>query len=235
MTRPNAEGQSNIWAVVPVKRLGLAKQRLAPVLSRSERAELARTMLHDVLTTLCATPQLAGIIVVSGDPAVAKLATLFDARVVGDVMESGINAAVQQGLRTPDPSSAGVLVIPADVPFATAADLQAVIAELGHFPIVLAPALSDGGTNTLAMRRPDLIAPSFGDDSFARHQALARDAGLGCGIVRTEGLGRDIDYPCDLVPWTGAKKFSLTAALLAEFKLADRSGVTAFPVSKRHM
>jgi len=235
MTRPNAEGQSNIWAVVPVKRLGLAKQRLAPVLSRSERAELARTMLHDVLTTLCATPQLAGIIVVSGDPAVAKLATLFDARVVGDVMESGINAAVQEGLRTPDLSSAGALVIPADVPFATAADLQAVIAELGHFPIVLAPALSDGGTNTLAMRRPDLIAPSFGDDSFARHQALARDAGLGCGIVRTEGLGRDIDYPCDLVPWTGAKKFSLTAALLAEFKLADRSGVTAFPVSKRHM
>jgi 2-phospho-L-lactate guanylyltransferase len=113
--------------------------------------------------------------------------------------------------------------------------LQAVIAELGHFPIVLAPALSDGGTNTLAMRRPDLTVPSFGDDSFARHQALARDAGLGCGIVRTEGLGRDIDYPCDLVPWTGAKKFSLTAALLAEFKLADRSGVTAFPVSKRHM
>jgi 2-phospho-L-lactate/phosphoenolpyruvate guanylyltransferase len=235
MTRPNPEGQSNIWAVVPVKRLGLAKQRLAPVLSRSERAELARTMLHDVLTTLCATPQLAGIIVVSGDPAVAKLAMLFDARVVGDVMESGVNAAVLQGLRTPDPSSAGVLVIPADVPFATAADLQAVIAQLGHFPIVLAPALSDGGTNTLAMRRPDLIAPSFGDDSFARHQALARDAGLGCGIVRSEGLGRDIDYPSDLVPCTESKKFSLTAALLAEFKLADRPGVTAFPVSKRHM
>ena len=85
------------------------------------------------------------------------------------------------------------------------------------------------------MRRSWAIAPSFGDDSFARHQALARDAGLGCGIVRTEGLGRDIDYPCDLVPWTGAKKFSLTAALLAEFKLAGRSGVTAFPVSKRHM
>jgi 2-phospho-L-lactate guanylyltransferase len=211
MTRLDREGQSNIWAVVPVKRLGLAKQRLAPVLSRSERAELARTMLHDVLTTLCATPQLAGIIVVSGDPAVAKLATLFDARIVGDVMESGVNAAVQQGLRIPDQSSAGALVIPSDVPFATAADLQAVITELGHFPVVLAPALSDGGTNTLAMRRPDLIAPSFGDDSFARHQALARDAGLGCGIVRTEGLGRDIDDPSDLMPWTGAKKFSLTA------------------------
>jgi 2-phospho-L-lactate/phosphoenolpyruvate guanylyltransferase len=234
MMRSDNEGQGNIWAIVPVKRLSLAKQRLAPVLSRSERAELARTMLHDVLTTLCATPQLAGFIVVSGDPAVAKLARLFDARVVGDVVETGVNAAVKQGLRTLDPSSAGALIVPADVPFATAADLQAVIAELGQSVVVLVPALSDGGTNTLAMRRPDLIAPSFGDDSFARHRALARDASVACGTVRSEGLGRDIDCPADLAPWAGARKLSLTAALLAEFKLADRSGVTAFPVSKRH-
>lgn len=226
-------GQPNIWAIVPVKRLGLAKQRLAPVLSRSERAELARTMLHDVLTTLGATPGLAGIITVSGDPAVAGLATLFDARVVGDVMESGVNPAVQQGLNTLDASSAA-LVVPADVPFATAADLQAVITELGRCPMVLVPALSDGGTNTLAMRRPDLIAPSFGGDSFARHQALARDGGFGCGIVRSEGLGRDIDDPNDLLAWTGAKSFSLTAALMAEFRVADRL-VATFPVSKRHM
>jgi len=234
MMRPDTEGQQNIWAIVPVKRLSLAKQRLAPVLSRRERAELVRSMLHDVLTTLRATPQLAGIIVVSGDPMVANLARQFDARIVGDVMEAGINAAVQQGLRTLDALSPGVLVVPADVPFATAADLQAVIRELDKYPVVLVPALSDGGTNTLAMRRPDLIAPSFGDDSLARHQALAHDAGVGCGVVRSEGLGRDIDYPKDLVPWTGAKKFSLTAALLAEFKLAGRPGVTAFPVSKRH-
>lgn len=235
MMRPDTDGQPNIWAIVPVKRLGHAKQRLALVLSRSERAGLARTMLHDVLTTLRATPQLAGIVVVSGDPAVAKLATLFDVCIVGDVMESGVNAAVRQGLRTLEASSARALIVPADVPFATAADLQAVIRELDHNPVVLVPALSDGGTNTLAMRRPDLIAPSFGDDSFARHRALAHDAGVGCGIVRSESLGRDIDYPNDLVPWTGAKKFSLTAALLAEFKLAGRPGVNAFPVSKRHM
>ena len=228
------EGQTNIWAIVPVKRLGVAKARLAPVLSRSERAELARTMLHDVLTTLCAAPGLAGIIVVSSDPAVTNLATLFEARVIGDLVESGVNAAVQQGLKTLDPS-AGALLVPADVPFATAAEVQAVIAELEHSSIVLVPALSDGGTNTLGMRRPDLIAPSFGDDSFARHQALARDAGLDCGIVRTEGLGHDIDGPTDLVAWTGSRKFSLTAALLAEFRVADRLGVSAFPVSKRHV
>lgn len=231
----NNEGQSNIWAIVPVKRLGLAKQRLAPILSRSERAELARTMLHDVLTSLCATTELAGIIVVSGDPVVAHLAMLFDARVVGDLMESGINAAVQQGLGTLDASSASALIVPADVPFATASDLRMVIGELSHYPMVLVPALSDGGTNVLAMRQPNLIMPSFGEGSFARHHALAYDGGVGCGIIRSEALGRDIDYPNDLAPWTGSKKFSLTATLLAEFNVADRLGVTEFPVSTRHM
>jgi 2-phospho-L-lactate/phosphoenolpyruvate guanylyltransferase len=225
MMRTSTEGPSKIWAIVPVKRLSLAKQRLSPVLSRSERAELVRTMLHDVLTTLCATPDLAGIIVVSGDPMVAKLATLFDARVVGDVMETGVNAAVQQGLRTLEALSAGALILPADVPFATASDLQAVIGELGHYPMVLAPALSDGGTNALAMRQPNLITPSFGDGN----------GGVGCGIVRTEGLGRDIDYPNDLAREAGSKKLSLTAALLAEFNVADRLGITEFPVSIRHM
>jgi 2-phospho-L-lactate guanylyltransferase len=224
---------SNIWAIVPVKRLSRAKQRLAPVLSRSERAKLARTMLHEVLTTLCATPELAGIVVVTGDPMVANLATLFDARVVGDVSETGVNAAVEQGLKALD-ASAGALIVPADVPFATAGDLGAVIDELGRHPVVLVPALSDGGTNALAMRSINLIAPSFGDDSFARHQALVRERGIGCGVVRADGLGRDIDCPGDLFPWSGSKKYSLTAALLAEFNVAERIDAAA-SVSERHM
>src|SRR5947207_5256531 len=142
--------QSVISAVVPVKRLSLAKQRLAPVLSRRERAELVRTMLHDVLTTLCATPEFSGTVVVTADPEIAKLATLFDARVVDDTAEAGVNAAVLLGLRALDPASAAI-VIPADVPFATACDMRAVIGELARCPIALAPALSDGGTNALAM------------------------------------------------------------------------------------
>jgi 2-phospho-L-lactate/phosphoenolpyruvate guanylyltransferase len=231
----SADTPPDVWAIVPVKRLSRAKQRLAPVLSRNERAELARTMLHDVLTTLRAAPELAGIIVVTGDPVVASLAASFDARVVGDVMEAGVNLAVQQGLKTLGGLTVGALIVPADVPFATVGDLRAVMSELGRHPVVLSPALLDGGTNALAMRSPGLITPCFGDDSFARHQALARDCNLGCGIVRADGLGRDIDCPHDLIPWSGSKKFSLTAALLAEFDVAQRPCIAAIPVPERHM
>ncbi|MGB8399594.1 2-phospho-L-lactate guanylyltransferase [Bradyrhizobium sp.] len=229
-----AGNPAKVRAIVPVKRLDCAKQRLSPVLSRNERAELARIMLHDVLTCLCATPGLAGIIVVTSDPAVAGLARLFDARVVGDTMETGVNAAVRQGLKGLDLQSAA-LIVPSDVPFATAADLQAVLGELGQYPMVLAPALSDGGTNALALRRRGLIEPSFGDNSFARHRALARDGGVACGIVRVHGLGHDIDCPSDLLPWSGPRKASLTAALLAEFNVAERLGITALPVKEAYV
>jgi 2-phospho-L-lactate guanylyltransferase len=227
MMRTRAGNPANVWAIVPVKQLSRAKQRLAPVLSGQQRIALARAMLHDVLTTLSCTPGLAGILVATCDAAAARVAAQFGARLVDNVMETGINAAVRSALRVPEVTSAGVLIVPADIPFATPADMQAALAALDHTPVVLAPALSDGGTNALAMCRRDLIAPTFGTDSFARHQALAQRAGLACGIIRSEGLGRDIDGPDDLVLRAAAQPGSRAAQLLAEFKVARRSAMPA--------
>lgn len=228
-----ADNPSNIWAIVPVKRLSQAKERLAPVLSRNERVKLAHTMLHEVLTTLCAS-ELAGIMVVTSDPMVANLASLFGARVVHDGMEAGINAAVQQGLEALD-STAAALIVPADVPFATASDLRAIVDELQRYPVILAPALSDGGTNALAMRAPDMIVPKFGEDSYLRHQMQSRSKGFACGVVSSDGIGRDIDRPQDLVAPIATRKHSLTAALLAELNVSTRLGVGALPLCVRHM
>lgn len=228
-----AESPSNIWAIVPVKRLSHAKQRLAPVLSRNERAKLALIMLHEVLTTLCAS-ELAGIVVVTSDPMVANLASLFDARVVRDDKEAGINAAVQQGLEVLD-TTASALIVPADVPFATANDLRLIINELQCHPVVLAPALFDGGTNALAMRAPDMIAPKFGEDSYLHHQMQSRAKGFACGVVNSDGIGRDIDRPQDLVAPITTGKYSLTAALLAELNISTRLGVGSLPLCVRHM
>ena len=77
------------------------------------------------------------------------------------------------------------------------------------------------------MRRPDLIAPAFGEGSFLAHQQRAREAGIACAVVRTEGLGRDIDCPNDLARGAGPRKSSLTAALLTGLNIADRLGIAA--------
>lgn len=221
-----------VWAIVPVKQLSRAKQRLAPVLSAEQRIALARAMLQDVLTSLSSTPELAGILVVTGDVTAARLATQSGARVVDDVMEAGINAAVQHAMRAPELASSGVLIVPADIPFVTPADLRMVLAALDDAPVVLAPALSDGGTNALAMRACGLIAPSFGHDSFTQHQALARRAGLACSVIRVEGLGHDIDGPDDLMLPAAALATSQTAQLLAEFRMVRH---IATPATGRHV
>ena len=67
--------------MVPFKGTAQAKQRLAPALTSSQRQELAFAMLQDVLQALAAVPELAGILLVSVDPAAAALAAKFGARV----------------------------------------------------------------------------------------------------------------------------------------------------------
>lgn len=189
---------SRAWAVVPVKRLNLAKQRLGAVLSAEHRRVLAQCMLGDVLRRLRATTCLAGIVVVSADPVVHAIARGFDAWVVPDVGESGVNDAVRLGLRALSPLGEGVLVVPADIPRATVTDFGRIVALLDVHHVVLAPALSDRGTNALAMRSGALVPPQFGERSFERHRLGARERGLRCGVFRSDGIGWDIDEASDL-------------------------------------
>lgn len=226
----------DVWAIVPVKRLRLAKQRLAFCLSESERLELAKSMLIDVLANLHRSQNITGILVVSSDPVLPGLAAPFAASVVMDEVETGTNNAVIQGLRALDSAQPSVLVVPADIPFATTDDFDAVIRALSLSPIVLSPATSDGGTNMLAMRSGSFISPCFGEDSFTRHMASARLKGLECGIVRSWGLGHDIDRPDDLFrSISSLNSPSETAKFLTELNVADRLGLSALPACVRYM
>ena len=65
---------TRVWAVVPVKELAGAKQRLSSCLSAEERRTLATTMLEDVLEAVSAVRELAGVLVVTVDPAATSLA-----------------------------------------------------------------------------------------------------------------------------------------------------------------
>jgi len=50
---------ADVWAVVPVKEITGAKQRLAGVLTEQQRRMLAAAMLEDVLDELVKIPELA--------------------------------------------------------------------------------------------------------------------------------------------------------------------------------
>lgn len=196
------------WAVVPVKAFAQAKRRLAPVMAPDERAALARAMLHDVLAALAGSDDLAGILVITSDPAAAELVRDYGAVVRPDGLDQGTNAAVCQGLRVLQRHrQKGAMIVPGDVPFITRAEIGEVVDAMTARPLVLVPATRDGGTNLLAGALPLPIAPAFGTGSFSRHLAAARSCGIDPAVIRLQGLGRDIDVAGDLAsPAEGAPR-----------------------------
>jgi 2-phospho-L-lactate guanylyltransferase (CobY/MobA/RfbA family) len=63
----------DVWAIVPIKEIVFAKQRLAKALSPARRQELAVAMFEDVMQALSASQGLAGIAVVTLDQTPRKL------------------------------------------------------------------------------------------------------------------------------------------------------------------
>ena len=188
-----------IWALVPAKSFHRAKARLAPVLGQDARAELAQAMLDDVLSVLKHADGLAGVLVVTGDAHVAAVAAGHGADTLADPAEQGTNAAVKRGLdHLKSLDAAHCVVVQGDIPFLSPHEFSAVLSALQRYQLVLAPAKRDGGTNILALGRPDLIVPAFGPDSFVRHLRAAASVGILPKILDLRGAGHDIDVPSDL-------------------------------------
>ena len=188
-----------IRALVPIKRFGAAKTRLAAMLGEEARSALARAMMEDVLEALSAAHGLDGILVVTSDSAARVLALANGCDIFDDPFEAGTNTAVVHGLRhLAGMGYAGALVVPGDIPFVTPREIETVLAAMGWNPIVLVPARRDGGTNLLGLAGPTVIPPAFGPQSFARHIASARNAGIEPLTFDLEGAANDIDVPDDL-------------------------------------
>jgi 2-phospho-L-lactate guanylyltransferase len=190
---------SDVWAVVPVKEQGGAKQRLSGFLPPDQRRALAAAMLEDVLDALAAAP-LAGICLVTLDPFAVDLAKRIGARVLTDGARDGHTGAVMAGARMLIAEGHGtMLTVPGDIPRITAAEVSQLIASHRSAPsFTIAPAHDELGSNAILMSPPDAVALRFGEDSYYPHLAAARAAGIEPTVVKLPGIGMDIDHPADL-------------------------------------
>jgi 2-phospho-L-lactate guanylyltransferase len=189
-----------IAALVPVKALRHSKSRLRPLLSDGQRQALVMAMLEDVLCLLTGVPAIASTAVVSPDADVLAFARRLGAQPIQEPPRTrGLNAALTFASDVLSRQGAGgLLVLPVDVPLATAADIQAVLdAARANPSIVLCPSRS-GGTSALALRPPGLIPFRFGYRSSAAHQREARARGLTLTLLPLPSLAIDIDRPQDL-------------------------------------
>ena len=192
---------TGIWAVVPVKEFEGAKQRLSSVLSPDERRLLATTMLEDVLEAVSAVRALAGVLVVTVDPAATSLASRCGARIVTEGARDGHTGAVTAAARLlVREGRAGMMTMPGDIPRLSPAEIVATLAVHRAAPaFTIVPAHDNLGSNTIICSPPDAVPLRFGEDSFYPHLDAARARGIDPLIVRQPGIGMDIDNPVDLV------------------------------------
>jgi len=186
--------------VVPVKPLDQAKSRLAGALAPEERASLVQALLERTVGILRQVPRVAEILVVTGDPAVAAWASQSGNRVLREDGDPDLNRDLTSATHLAQEHQAqSLLILHADLPRVTVADVEAMLASSTTGPIVvLAPDRHGRGTNALLCAPPGLIEYRFGPDSFALHCAQAQAAGARLEVCSSFGLALDLDLPEDL-------------------------------------
>lgn len=192
---PDAAADPARWGVVvPVKRLALAKSRLAAY-GDEVRGQLALAFAADVVAAALECPGVERVLVVTDDGTAEQVLAALGARVVPDLPDAGLNAALVHGcdvLRGRG-GSLSVAALSADLPALRAGDLRSV---LDSVPVAGRGFVADAagsGTTLLAARAPARLDPSYGGGSRARHAASGA-----AELVAAPGLRRDVDTPDDL-------------------------------------
>jgi 2-phospho-L-lactate/phosphoenolpyruvate guanylyltransferase len=186
-------------AVLPVKSFGRAKQRLGGAVGQPHRAELAAAMVGDVLAALRAVPALDAIVVVTAEPQAAAAAREAGTHVVHDPDEAGQSVAAGRGVRAALGLGAErALLVPGDCPALDPREVERLLSGYGQAGVVIVPDRHGSGTNALLLTPADVIAPSFGVGSFARHAALGAATGSVVRVAHAPSLELDVDTPGDL-------------------------------------
>ncbi len=209
-------------AVLPIKRLDQAKQRLGGALLPSERALLAGAMIADVLDALRASAELDRIIVVSGEPFAQELAHAAGAIVVEDPQDAGQSAAAQRGIeRAFTAGCERVLLVPGDCPALDVGELDRLLGRRAVQPeLVVVPDRHGAGTNALLISPPDAVAPAFGPGSCERHLRLAAAANVAARVEPLASLALDVDTREDLAALRHALESSAGGAMRTRAMLA---------------
>lgn len=186
-------------AILPVKRFGSAKQRLAATVGARARAELAAAMLDDVLRALRDSRELERVIVVSGEPVAQGATRRSGAELVSDPDDAGHSEAAARGVaRALELGARAAVLLPGDCPLLDAGELDSALRDLPPRHVGVVPDRHGTGTNALLLAPPDAIEPAFGEGSRARHLGLAQAAGVPASVMELRSLALDIDTPQDL-------------------------------------
>jgi len=181
--------------VVPVKRLALAKTRLAAVAGR-HRTDLALAFALDTVEAALGCDLVRAVVAVTDEPDAAIALAGLGALIVGDEPDAGLNPALVHGAATARAAhpGCGVGALSADLPALRPGELfLALLEAAGHDVSFVRDAAGDGTTLLLA-RDGVAFEPQFGAGSARLH--------VTAGALELAGdlpsLRRDVDTEGDL-------------------------------------
>ncbi|PWU02913.1 MAG: 2-phospho-L-lactate guanylyltransferase [Terriglobia bacterium] len=187
-----------IFALLPVKNPRNAKQRLEGFLPAADRERFARLLYEQTIAALCQASGIDRVAVVTSDPEVSAHARRLGAAVFEEDQQCSHSASADAAcLRAIELGAVTALLVPIDVPLATAADFEQLAAS-ARPGVVIVPSADGTGTNALVRTPPDVIPSCFGPGSFHAHLDQARTRGVAAGVLRLPGLMFDIDTPEDI-------------------------------------
>ena len=194
--------QGDVGLIIAVKRLGLAKTRLASAFAPDSREQVVLAMLEDTITAASAVVAVRAITVVPPDGVAAEAVHELGARVFFDPTPAGhpdpLNNAIsvtEAAIRAETPN---IGVLQGDLPALQPRELAEAIALARTNQRSFVSDRHGTGTSALfAFGVP--LEPVFGADSARRH----RDSGAIELTGRWPGLRCDIDTPDDLATALG--------------------------------
>jgi 2-phospho-L-lactate guanylyltransferase len=202
-------------AVMPIKRLALAKTRLRGAVPAAVHDRLVLAMARDTLAAVLACPIVHRALVVTDETAVLTPFAGLHVQHVPDYPDAGLNAALAHAAALAE--GAPVVALTADLPALRPHDLTAALTALAQRPRGFVPDAAGTGTAMLAAAAGVALDPRFGPGSARAHAA----SGAACLDGDWPSLRQDVDTEADLAAATALGLGRYTAELVG----AARYGV----------
>lgn len=183
-------------AIIPLKALAQAKQRLAGALDGEDRRTFVAWMAGRVIAAAVGCDGTGEVLVVAGDDDAAAVGRQAGVRTLIERAPGLAAAMAAADAATADADA--TLVLAADLPEVTPEDVAAVLSAASAKRAVVISPTRDGGTGALLRRPAGVIATAYGPASAAAHAQLARAAGIEPVIVHRTALANDVDTPGEL-------------------------------------
>lgn len=181
-------------ALIAIKERARCKSRLADVLAPPARVELVRSMLNAVLKAAGNAQTVHQVIVISPE----RDTVPAEIPVLADTGESLNSALVQAHAVLREFGCHEVVVLPADLPMITSAEIDELVRAGRTGGFALASDAAGTGTNALCLVSTQPFRFQFGLDSRRLHLEEARLLCASPQELQLPGLAFDVDSPTDL-------------------------------------